>query len=274
MTLSPQRVAPMTNSDFQRISDVARGYCGLNLQQGKRELVSSRLERLVRLHACDSFTSYLALVSRTRTGPVFTEFIDTLTTNHTGFWREPAHFIYLLETILRRHKSRIRVWSAGCATGEEPYTIGMCAREAGLINCRIVASDISRSALHAAASGRYDAAKLGDLPAGWTERYLSSPGLPGLGGGNTRVVSVSVRGMVDFAPVNLLEPFSRLGMFDVIFCRNVMIYFEQSTRDQLVGRLAEQLTPGGYLFTAHSESLLRLPAGLVYVQPAIYRKAP
>ena len=259
----------MTNADFQRISDVARGYCGLNLQQGKRELVSSRLERLVRLHACDSFTSYLALVSRTRTGPVFTEFIDTLTTNHTGFWREPEHFIYLLETILRRQKSRIRVWSAGCATGEEPYTIGMCALEAGVVNCRIVASDISRSALNTATSGRYDGARLRDLPAGWTDRYLSPPGA---GGGNTRAVSGSVRGMVDFAPVNLLEPFSRLGTFDVIFCRNVMIYFEQSTRDDLVGRLAAQITTGGYLFTAHSESLLRLPAGLVYVQPAIYRK--
>ncbi len=267
MSFSRTSIAPMTDLDFQCASDIARGFCGINLQQGKRALVSSRLESLVRRHECDSFTTYLTMVSRRRPGAEFTEFIDTLTTNHTSFWREPEHFLFLMKTILPRHTSRLRVWSAACATGEEPYTIGMCALEAGLANCRIVASDISRSALNNAMAGTYDAARLRDLPPGWTERYF------GHSSANARPVSAALRSMVDFGSLNLLEPFQHLGTFDVIFCRNVMIYFEQSTRDRLVSQLVSQLAPGGYLFTAHSESLLKLPPGLEYVQPATYRRS-
>jgi len=241
--------------------------CGISLNQGKRALVSSRLERLVRVNGFDSFRSYLAFVSQQRSGPEFTGLIDALTTNHSGFWREPEHFLFLQKTILPHHPSRLRVWSAACATGEEPYTIGMCALESGLNNCRVVASDISRSALNAAVRGSYEAAKLHDLPAPWHDRYFG-PSREGLRG-----IAPAVREIVSFVPLNLLQPFGHLGNFDVIFCRNVMIYFEQQTRDELVARLAAQLAPGGYLFTGHSETLLRLPGGLQYVQSATYRKS-
>jgi chemotaxis protein methyltransferase CheR len=262
-------IAPLSALDFETVRELAHSSCGLNLHEGKKALVSSRLERLVRRHGFGSFTDYIRFVSQRRQGDAFTEFIDTLTTNHSGFWREPEHFIFLQESVFPTHRNRIRIWSAACATGEEPYTIAMCALESNLQNCTINASDISRGALATAMRGEYDEGKTGCLPMGWKDRYFrSGPDLaPGL-----RAVTPQVRALVGFAPVNLLEPFDHVGNFDLIFCRNVMIYFDQPTRDHLVDGLMARLTPGGYLLTGHSETLIRLPRGLEYVQAATYRK--
>ncbi len=248
---------------------MAHSACGLNLHQGKRALVASRLERLVRRHGFASFGNYLTFLSQRRSGEEFIEFIDTLTTNHSGFWREPEHFQFLQKNILPNHRTRLRIWSAACATGEEPYTIGMCALDAGVANCHIAASDISRGALNAAARGVYEVSKLSGLPQGWANRYFQMS----VSGDSTCRLAEPVRALVNFAPLNLLQPFSHMGIFDVIFCRNVMIYFDQPTRDSLVEHLAAQLAPGGHLFTGHSETLLRLPASLQYVQPATYRRS-
>jgi chemotaxis protein methyltransferase CheR len=253
---------------------MARVGCGINLHEGKKALVSSRLEKLVRGHGFNTFTDYIRFVSMRRQSPEFTEFIDTLTTNHSGFWREPEHFVFLQKSVFPECRGRMRIWSAACATGEEPYTLSMCALTAGVQGCTIAASDISRAALSIAMRGEYERAKVAALPPGWSERYFSSSHTSGPGGGAPGMMSVvpSVRSSVSFAPLNLLHPVAHMGLFDVILCRNVMIYFEQSTRDQLVARLVDQLGPGGYLFTGHSETLLRLPANLRYVQPATYRK--
>jgi chemotaxis protein methyltransferase CheR len=145
----------------------------------------------------------------------------------------------------------------------------MCALTAGVANCAILASDISSAALNAARRAEYEPAKVAALPPGWKDRYTSQIRRDHA---ESVVISPLVRNIVSFSAINLLQPFSHLGHFDVIFCRNVMIYFDQSTRDSLIERLVEQLVPGGYLFTGHSETLLRLPAGLKYVQPATYRK--
>ncbi|MDE3197752.1 MAG: protein-glutamate O-methyltransferase CheR, partial [Acidobacteriota bacterium] len=190
-----------------------------------------------------------------------------LTTNHSGFWREPEHFTLLTNTVLREHPSRIRIWSAACATGEEPYTIAMCALSSGAQNCAVIASDISATALRAAREGSYEPSRLTALPPGWRERFFSGGPL-----GPRTSISQQVKSMVTFNSLNLLQPFHHLGQFDVIFCRNVMIYFEQTTRDELVSRLAAQLAPNGLLFTGHSETLLLIPPGLTYVQAATYRK--
>lgn len=262
------RIKPLTESDFLAVSDLARSTCGIHLHEGKKTLVSSRLEKLVRGHGFDTFTEYILFVSQRRQSAEFIEFIDTLTTNHSGFWREPEHFEYLRSAVFS-HGGPVRIWSAACATGEEPYTIAMCALASGVSGCRISASDISRTALNLAMSGRYEGLKIAALPAGWAERFFTPPRV---GSAGLHTVAPQVRSMVAFAPLNLLEPFAHVGQFDVIFCRNVMIYFEQSTRDQLVERLVNQLPSGGYLFTGHSETLLRLPANLRYVQPATYRK--
>jgi len=262
-------VRPLTAMDFDLVRDLARDTCGISLPEAKKALVSSRLERLVRHYGFDSFTAYIHFVSRSRHSPEFTEFIDTLTTNHSGFWREPEHFVFLQKTVFPL-KNRARIWSAACATGEEPYTIAMCAVDAGVQSCSVTATDISRAALGAAMRGEYEAPKTAALPTGWPDRYFTAV--------RTRPAAVltvapRVRALVAFSPLNLLQPFGHLGIFDVIFCRNVMIYFDQETRDRLVESLVAQLPEGGYLFTGHSETLLRLPPGLRYVQPATYRRA-
>ena len=260
-------IAALTDQDFQRVQEMAYVACGLSIHAGKQALVSSRLQRVVRRNGFDTFSGYLDFLSQRRKGEEFIEFIDTLTTNHSAFWREPEHFQFLQKCILPNRRTRSRIWSAACATGEEPYTIGMCALECGAANWRIVASDISRKALNAAIKGVYEASKLSALPAGWVSRYMQSES-----SGSGMRVSELVRAMIDFRALNLLEPFHQLGTFDVIFCRNVMIYFDQSTRDHLISRLTEQLAPGGHLLTGHSETLLRVPQNLEYIQPAVYRK--
>ncbi len=259
----------LTPTDFEQVRHLAQSSCGIHLTEGKRAMVSSRLERLVRRHGFRSFGEYISFLSVRRHGAEFTEFVDTLTTNHSGFWREPEHFLFLQRNVFPSHRSRIRIWSAACATGEEPHTIAMCALDAGLVNCNITATDISRGALNAAVTGEYDATKLTGLPVGWPERWFQRAKN---GPDSLRAVAPSVRALISFQPINLLESFLHLGQFDVIFCRNVMIYFEQETRDQLVERLADRLVEGGYLFTGHSETLLRLPRTLDYVQSATYRK--
>lgn len=269
MSVSNQPIRPLTPLDFDTVRELARTACGISLHEGKKALVSSRLERLVRRYGCDSFTQYIQLVSQHRHGSEFTEFIDTLTTNHSGFWREPEHFQFLRSVVFPAHPNRIRIWSAACATGEEPYTIAMCALESGVRNCVIHASDISSAALRLAMQAEYEGGKTNVLPTGWRDRYFVN--VPGSSEGFVRA-SAPVRSIVSFASLNLLQPFGHVGQFDVIFCRNVMIYFEQATRDHLVAGLVAQLQPGGHLFTGHSETLLRLPDTLQYVRPATYRK--
>jgi chemotaxis protein methyltransferase CheR len=268
MALSSDDFA-LTDLEFDRIRTMAYAACGLSMHQGKRALVASRLERLVRSNGFASFNNYLTFISQRQDSEEFIEFIDTLTTNHSGFWREPEHFLFLRNNIMPLHRARLRIWSAACATGEEPYTIGMCALESGIANCSIAASDISRAALNTAVKGTYETSKVLPLPAGWPDRYFSDANKAGVA---LRRVTDQVRSLISFAPLNLLHPFGHMGIFDVIFCRNVMIYFDQDTRDKLVEHLAQQLAPGGHLFTGHSETLLRLPASLEYVQPATYRR--
>lgn len=260
-------VSSLTDQDFGRVREMAYTACGISFHPGKRALVSSRLERLVRLHGFTSFSSYLNFLAERINREEFIEFIDTLTTNHSGFWREPEHFRFLQKTILAGKTPRLRIWSAACATGEEPYTVGMCAIDAGRPNCSITATDISRRALNSASRGIYETPKLSGLPPGWQVRYFQQEG-----DGTAMRVVAAVRALVNFAPLNLLQPFQHLGTFDVILCRNVMIYFDQQTRDGLITRLAAQLSAGGYLFTGHSETLLRVPGELEYVQPAVYRR--
>jgi chemotaxis protein methyltransferase CheR len=257
----------LTMSDFTTVQDMVKSACGINLHQGKKALVASRLEKLVRAGGFGTFADYIRFISRRRHGAEFTEFIDTLTTNHTGFWREPEHFAYLQNTFFQQRRGRVRIWSAACATGEEPYTVAMCALSAGVTNPHIVASDISTAALKTAIKGEYDEARVAPLPAGWRQRFLEPIGASG-----PFRVSPEVRALVSFASLNLLQPFSDVGHFDAILCRNVMIYFDQMTRDAVVARLLDQLVPGGLLFTGHSETLLRLPVGVEYVRPATYRK--
>jgi chemotaxis protein methyltransferase CheR len=239
-------------------------------------LVSARLAKLLRELKLKSFQQYYDYLLADRSGEAMTAMIDALTTNHTSFFREADHFEFLRSTILPQilHRVQIDVWSAACSTGEEPYSIAFSLlqhfeqrRERPSI--RILATDISTRVLSMARRAAYPEERFSNLPLESLRPYL----LRGVANwkGWYRI-KPQVRDLVEFRRLNLMESFSHVGSFPVIFCRNVMIYFDKSTQETLVNRLADHLDPGGYLLIGHSESLNRISHGLRYVQPAIYQK--
>jgi chemotaxis protein methyltransferase CheR len=270
----------LTAKEFATIAALAREEFGLELGAGKEQLVAARLGKLMRQLGVKSFGDYYQHVQGDRTGDALVELIDALTTNHTSFFREQAHFDFLVQRIFGEQKGHapMRIWSAASSTGEEPYTIALIAREhlAGqkhgsqdAVLPRILATDISTRVLETARCGMYKAERFqGDL-APWLRKHL----LRGEGRwqGWYRM-RPEILGMVEFRRLNLIEPLPNVGRFTVIFCRNVMIYFSRETQEQLVNRLAECLEPGGYLFVGHSESLTGIQHPLQQVQPAVYRK--
>lgn len=267
----------MKAGEFAKIRQLAYDTFGLDLREGKETLVSARLGKHIRKSGCRSFDEYYRHVVDDSTGEALIHLIDALTTNHTSFFREPAHFDFLRKALLPEWKNRggIEIWSAACSTGEEPYSIAMCILDAlgpappGKV--RILATDISTRVLAAAEKGIYPAERFEALSGvqlrsywlrgerNWTGSYRAKK---------------EVRALIEFRRLNLLEPVSQIGPFALIFCRNVMIYFDKPTQRQVVERLAGCLEPGGYLLTGHAESLTGIEHGLRYVQPAVYRKAP
>jgi chemotaxis protein methyltransferase CheR len=269
-------IRPLTAAEFEEIRRLAYEKFGLDLRQGKEELVSARLGRKIRESHCRSFREYYRHVLDDATGEALIGMIDALATNHTSFLREPAHFEFLKERVLPALMSRstIDIWSAACSTGEEPYTIAFTILEkmspADYAKLRILATDISTKALDSARRAVYPSERFTEFPAAWMSRFL----LRGQGQwkGWYRM-KPEVTGTVEFARLNLVEPFAPNRHFPLIFCRNVMIYFDKPTQERLVNRLAEYLEPGGYLFVGHAESLTGVSHPLQYVQPAIYRKS-
>ena len=201
--------------------------------------------------------------------------IDALATNHTSFMRETAHFDFLRQDVLPtlRDRPKAQFWSAACSTGEEPYTLAFTLGDQwgaeAWRKIHILATDISTKALAAAKSAVYPAERFSSVPPGWLRQFL----LRGEGRwkGWYRV-KPEIRSQLEFARLNLVESFSQHDLFPVIFCRNVMIYFDKPTQEGVVNRLAACLEPGGYLFIGHAESLTGIRHGLTYVRPAVYRK--
>lgn len=266
----------LSEKDFRRISRLVHERCGINLQPGKEALVRSRLARRLQGLGMASFGSYIDFVQRAGSRDELPAMIDALTTNKTSFFREPQHFDFLRRRILPQLQERgeaLRFWSAGCSTGEEAYTLAIILNE-GLAaevrgDCRILATDISRRALNQARHGIYEAVSLEDVPAEHLKRYFRSVGTeksPAFG------VGESLRCMVRFARLNLMEHWPMSGRFDAIFCRNVMIYFDLPTRQRLARRFWEILRPGGHLFVGHSESLTQCSPEFRYIEPAVYGK--
>lgn len=266
---------PLRDSEFARIRKLAYDTFGLDLKAGKETLVSTRLAREIRRSGCTTFDQYYRRVVEDPTGESLINLIDALTTNHTAFFREPQHFDFLRSRFLPEQAGRgnIDIWSAACSSGEEPYSIAMCLLDelgaASKQRVRILATDISTRVLSKAARGAYPAERFD----GVSPHQLRAHLLRGEGqwAGWYRVKK-DVRDMVEFRRLNLMEPPAQLGPFGLIFCRNVMIYFDKPTQQRVVQRLTGYLSPGGYLFTGHSESLTGIEHGLTYVLPAIYRK--
>ena len=260
-------------AEFEEIRTFAKQRFGLDLRRGKEDLVSARLARAMRQGRYASFRDYLDHVHSDATGESLIALINALTTNHTSFYREPQHFEFLVKTAIAHLQpgSDLRIWSAACSTGEEPYSIVCSIAQAwnGRIhNLRLLATDISTRVLDVAKAAEYPEASLAGSPSSWrTSCFTSNPQRDG----NVRVRPELAR-VVSFRRLNLMDPFPFKDRFQVIFCRNVMIYFDKPTQERLVCRLAEHLEPDGYLFVGHSESLAGVNHPLTYIRPAVYRK--
>ena len=267
ITLKPQ--------EYSRVQRLAYDKFGLALGPGKEEMVVSRLAGKVRNAGLDSFSNYLDAVEREGSGAALVELIDALTTNHTSFFRESQHFDYLAREVLPHLTpgQETWFWSAASSTGEEPYSLAMWLLEhSGPGRFRILATDISTRVLAAAQRGVYPEAKMADIPADWRRKYLLRG--EGKSAGFFRM-RPEVRQMVEFRRLNLVTPPLELEYtFPVIFCRNVMIYFDAATQERLIPAMAGYLWPGGYLYVGHSESLNRLKQPLSYIRPAVYRNGP
>jgi chemotaxis protein methyltransferase CheR len=265
-------------AEFRKVSALAREKFGLNLPEGKEGLVAARLAKRIREGQFRGFEEYFRYVTAEPSGEALMALIDSLTTNHTAFFREPAHFDFLRERATGefRDSPSLRIWSAACSSGEEPYTIAMTLLEAASQTpCRwaddlhILASDISTRVLEKARAGVYEAERLDKMPEERRRAFL-------LKGNGARQgwfkLKPAVRNLVQFERINLIEPLPR-RTFSFIFCRNVLMYFDHSTQQAIVARLVECLEPGGYFFVGHSETLHGIEHSLSYVRPATYVKA-
>jgi chemotaxis protein methyltransferase CheR len=268
-------IRPLTDAEFEKVRALAHKEFGLDLRAGKEQLVSARLGKHVRKLGFRTFRDYLSHVQSDATGSALTDMIDALTTNFTSFLREPVHFEFLRKTVLPEFQKqpKINIWSAACSTGEEPYSIAVSVLEElgdrAFSDVHILATDISTRVLGSAQQGVYQTDRLAGLAPETVRRYFLR--------GEQRWkgwfrLNPKVRQMVEFRHMNLTESFPSMPRFAVIFCRNVMIYFDRETQDRLVHQLTNCLEPGGYLFTGHSESLVHGSHSLEYVKPAIYRR--
>ena len=268
------------DADFEKISRFVYDLCGINLHDGKRELVKARLNKRLKEGNFPSFSEYLRHVTTQEGTEELTAMIDSLSTNLTSFFREESHFHALREIVAARVKAglllpggvRLKLWSAGCSTGEEPYTMAMVLHSV-LQGCRsdvkILATDISTKVLKQAVAGVYQEKGIARIPQAMLRAYFQQG--TGKWKGQYRAKDV-LRQMIHFARFNLKDPISFNEGFDIIFCRNVMIYFDKETQRVLINRFYDCLKDGGYLFVGHSESLTGLAHRFRYIEPSVYRK--
>jgi chemotaxis protein methyltransferase CheR len=270
----------LSDRELQAITTLVYEKAGITLHAGKRALVVARLHKRLRLGGFARFSDYLRFVERDPSGAELTELLDAIATNHTSFFREPQHFQFLRDVVLAGHKTSsdrpLLGWSAACSTGEEPYTIAMiCSEvfgESAPRRVRLLASDLSTKALRVARGGVYRADRIDGIPIDTLRRHFEK----GLGAQEGTVrIAAQVRSLVSFEQRNLLALPPHAGpLFDFIFCRNVMIYFDTDVQQRVVSELERRLAPGGHLFIAHSESLNGVTHAMRWVAPATYRREP
>lgn len=270
----------LRDADFEKISRFVYDLCGINLHDGKRELVKARLNKRLKEGNFTSFAHYLKHVTTQEGTEELTAMIDSLSTNLTSFFREEAHFQALREIAAAMAKAgpplqgamKMKLWSAGCSTGEEPYTMAMVLHdvlEGRRWEVKILATDISTKVLKQAIAGVYQEKGTVRIPQAMLRKYFQQG--TGKWKGQYRVKDV-LRQMIHFARFNLKDSISFNEGFDIIFCRNVMIYFDKETQRVLINRFYDCLKDGGYLFVGHSESLTGLAHRFRYIEPSVYRK--
>lgn len=268
------RRTELSEKQFKKVSQLVYRLCGINLKDGKEALVRSRLMKRLRTLEMGSFEEYIKYLESDKTGKEVGLLVDVMTTNKTSFFREVEHFNCLCQKILPELKrQRLRFWSAGCSSGEEPFSLAILLSEEipdiRFKDIKILATDISTRMLEKARKAVYGEETLQDISPRYAQKYFirirKDPP-------RTFQVKDDVRAMVRLARLNLMESWPIKGPFNVIFCRNVMIYFDRQTQEKLINRFWDFLEPGGYLFVGHSESLSGVSHKFRYVQPATYRK--
>ncbi|MEW6542931.1 MAG: protein-glutamate O-methyltransferase CheR [Nitrospirota bacterium] len=265
----------ITDEEFERFRSLVYRESGINLSQSKRSLLVSRLSKRLRALGIETFQAYYEHVLEDRGGE-FTQMLDCVATNKTDFFREPVHLEFLRDRILPALETakRVRIWSSACSSGEEPYSIAitLCDGIAAPLrwDCKILASDLSTRVLAQAASGIYEAERVRELPPGTIRRHF----LKGRGAhAGTVKVKPHLSDLVRFRRINLMDDHYPIkSQLDVIFCRNVMIYFDRATQQRLAAKFHRYLRPGGYLFIGHSESLQWVEHPFRPVAPTIYQK--
>jgi chemotaxis protein methyltransferase CheR len=264
----------LTDADFTAIATMLRDSAGIVLSSSKRELMFGRLSRRLRTLGLTSFAEYRSLLDGPDGAAERGEMINALTTNLTSFFREPHHFHFLADEVLPvllgpAGSGRLRIWSAACSSGEEPYSIAMILNKAltrGMrCDARILATDIDTKMVATAREGRYEAARTTGIPPEFVRL------LPRAADGWIEMPA-TLKQWVTFNPLNLLDPWPMRGKFDAVFCRNVVIYFDKPVQRALFDRIADILTPGGWLFIGHSESLFRVSERFENFGQTIYRK--
>jgi chemotaxis protein methyltransferase CheR len=272
----------MSRQSFARFAQFITSELGIKMPESKMTMVQGRLMRRVRDLRLDSVEQYCEYFFASSNSGEREHFINAITTNKTDFFREPAHFDYLTDTALpslcRPHaagqRRLVTVWSAGCSSGEEPYTLAMVLSEYAAqqpeLDFAILATDISTKVLDLARRGIYQESQVAPIPPEIRTKYL----LQSRDGSQPRVrITPGLRRSISFHRLNFMEEnYSIKDVFDVIFFRNVMIYFDRSTQESVINRLCRHLAPGGYLFVGHSESLAGLDIPVQPVRTSILRK--
>ncbi|MDD2568162.1 MAG: protein-glutamate O-methyltransferase CheR [Clostridia bacterium] len=262
----------LTEQEFYDIVSYVKATYGIDLSK-KKQLIESRMYPILFERNLDNFTDYFNLV-RGRNSTEITVMLNRLTTNHTYFMREPTHFEFLKNNLLpvwekEKKEKVLRIWSAGCSSGEEAYTAIMVLKDYFGFqkwDYRILATDISARVIENAQNSVYSKDALQNIPKLWVNKYFIKKG------DDQYILSEDVKKEVIFKYFNLMESFIFKNKFDLIFCRNVMIYFDQPTKKALIQKFYNVLNPGGYLFIGHSETIQNGSTDFKYIKPSIYHK--
>ena len=264
----------LTDTDFKRIRTMIYDLTRIKFDDGKKSLVQARLNKRLRALGLANYKQYLRLVEADQSGAELSNLVDSLTTNLTYFFREPDHFEYLGGDFLASHtEKRLRIWSAGCASGEEAYTIAMVLRESmedlDGRDVLILATDVSARVLQTAKNGIYSVDRFKDTPAELREKYFERVSNPKI---ETYSAREELRKLIRFRRLNLMGTWPMKNPFDLIFCRNVMIYFDRPTQGELINRYHDALRPGGVLIVGHSESMTGIRHSFKKIQKTIYQR--
>ncbi len=267
----------ISDKEFDQMAAFIKENYGIHLKKEKKAMMIGRLHKVLISKGVDNFSEYYKYLKSDSTGFAVAELVDRISTNHTYFMRESEHFEYFKDQVLPFYKQNLRrrdlrIWCAASSSGEEPYTLAMIIRDAfedvlPLWDTKILATDISSEALEKARQGVYDNDRLAPLPKKWLNQYFMRHDLTHM------KVRDPIKSQVIFRRLNLMDyPFPFKQKMHVIFCRNVMIYFDQQTKDRLIREFYNLLEDGGYLFIGHSESIGRRGNPFKYVCPSVYRK--